>query len=151
MERCIVAGATSAKQWQECISPIAEAARVLTSHHSHISLSWFQPHPLLSISKSVRVPVLFKARDPPSLQATVLHLSAALLVCLGVCVYESALKTQAASGRARERGERHGGKAKSIWEGRTGTGVWDSYEIHPSYLLTASLSSFEPQHQVRDK
>lgn len=24
-------------------------------------------------------------------------------------------------------------------------------EIHPSYLLTASLSSFEPQHQVRDE
>lgn len=155
MERCTVAGTTNTKQCEkkkkESLSPIAIAALALTSYHSHISLSWFQPHPLLSITKSVRVPVLFKAGDPPSRRATVLHLSASPLVCLGACVDESALKnpgSQWESYRARERGT--GERQKSSKKGE-GTGVWDSYEIHPSYLLTASLSSSEPQYQVRDK
>ncbi len=50
-----------------------------------------------------------------------------------------------------ESGERDTGERQKASEKAEGTGVWDSYEIHPSYLLTASLSSFEPQHQVRDK
>lgn len=150
MERCTVGGTTGTKQWQECLSPIAEAVWALTSYHSHISLSWFQPHPLLSISKSVCVPVLFKARDPPSRRATVLHLSASLLVCLGVCVWECAKNPRQPEGEL-ESGERDTGERQKASEKGEGTGVWDSYEIHPSYLLTASVSSFEPQHQVRDK
>ncbi len=76
------------KQWQGCLSPVAEAAWVLTSYHSHISLTWFQPHPLLSISKSVRVPALFKARDPLSLAEPLccICLPRCLCVWVGVCV-----------------------------------------------------------------
>lgn len=146
MERCTVAGTTNTKQCEkkkkESLSPIAIAALALTSYHSHISLSWFQPHPLLSITKSVRVPVLFKARDPPSRRATVLHLSASPLVCLGACVDESALKKpRQPVGELESEGERHRGKAKIIQEGRRNGSVrqlWNSSKLF-AYCFSVQL------------
>ena len=145
MERCIVGGPTGTKQWQECLSPIAGAVRALTSYHSHISLSWFQPHPLLSISKSVRVPVLFKARDPPSRRATVLHLSASLLVCLGVCVcvcvWECAKKPRQPVGEL-ESGERDAGERQKASKTRRRNGsvrqLWNSSKLF-AYCFSVQL------------
>lgn len=38
---------------------------------------------------------------------------------------------------------------REAYEKEEEAGLGDSYEIHPSYWLTASVSSFQPQHQVK--
>lgn len=144
MERCTIAGTTNTKQCEkkkkESLSPIAIAALALTSYHSHISLSWFQPHPLLSITKSVRVPVLFKARDPPSRHCVA---SVCLAACVSGCVcgWECAKKPRQPVGELESEGERHGGKAKIIQEGRRNGSVrqlWNSSKLF-AYCFSVQL------------
>ena len=121
---------TGTKQWQECLSPIAGAARALTSYHSHISLFISAPpasFPLASRSVSLCYlkPEILPLPEPlcciclPRCLCVWVRAHARVCVCVVVCVrvnvYESALKkTQAASGRARERGGESdtGGKGK---------------------------------------
>lgn len=92
--------------------------------------SWVQPHPLHSISGSLPVPVLFKARDPPSLSPCHCVASVCLAACVSVrvcartracasvCVCASALKKRRQPVGELESGDREtGGRREASEEG----------------------------------